>query len=76
MLSGMENGYLLSFPLQEPHARNGGKQKSERQDQGTEEEMVLCVGAMELLISNTVTAKSFPTFVFCGRGNFLRAQKP
>ena len=43
MVSGMENGYLLCFPLQEPHVSSGGKEKSERQDQGMEEEMVLHV---------------------------------
>lgn len=30
---------------------------------------------IELLASNTVTAKSLPTFVFCGRGIFLSAIK-
>lgn len=30
--SGMENGYLLSYSLQEPYVSSGGKEKSERQD--------------------------------------------
>lgn len=36
------NGYLLSFPLQEPHIPNGEEGKSESQDQSMEE-MVLHV---------------------------------
>lgn len=43
MVSDMENGYLLSFPLQEPHVSDGGKEKSERQRLGMEEEMILHV---------------------------------
>lgn len=44
MVCGTENGYLLSFPLQESHVSKRGKEKkSERQDQGVEEDMVLHV---------------------------------
>lgn len=43
----MESGYLLSYSLQEPFVSGRRKKKSERQDQGMEEEMVFHVESCE-----------------------------